>query len=111
MVWPVYPLLGPKRTTAARMVSSPPVLVIDDDDDIRDMVFLVLAEEGYRVQAVENGAVALDPVRRRTFGLILLDMDMPVMNGQASAAAYRFLFAFRARLVVMTAGHVDRSSR
>ena len=80
-----------------------PVLVVEDDPTIRDTIFLVLHEEGYPVQTVEHGAAALRRIRAQTFGLILLDMQMPVMDGRTFAAAYRSLFTFHAPLVVMSA--------
>jgi CheY-like chemotaxis protein len=80
-----------------------PVLVVEDDHTIRDTVFLVLNEEGFTVQTVEHGAAALRRIRAQAFGLILLDMQTPVMDGWTFAAAYRSLFIFHAPLVVMSA--------
>src|SRR4051794_3324403 len=91
------------------MTLQSPVLVIDDEDDIRDMVFLVLTEEGYRVEAVD-GAAALQRVRRETYGLILLDLHIPVMDGRCFAAAYQSFFTFQAPLVVMSAARDARST-
>ena len=85
------------------MVVYAPVLVVEDDHAIRDTVFLLLSEEGYTVQTVEHGAAALRRIHAHTFGLILLDMQMPVMDGWTFAAAYRSLFTFHAPLVVMSA--------
>jgi CheY-like chemotaxis protein len=79
------------------------VLVVEDDPDIRDIVTQVLAAEGYTVQTAEHGAAALQLIRQYTFGLILLDMQMPVMDGRAFLDAYRSRFAYHAPIVAMSA--------
>jgi CheY-like chemotaxis protein len=61
---------------------SGPVLIVDDDLPIREAVSEMLIDAGYEVQLAENGAVALDVVRRaKKPALLLLDMMMPVMSG------------------------------
>jgi CheY-like chemotaxis protein len=58
------------------------VCVVDDDPDIREVLEDVLHAEGYGVVTAENGAVALEELRRGTRPcLILLDLMMPVMDG------------------------------
>ncbi|MDP8923781.1 MAG: response regulator [Chloroflexota bacterium] len=59
------------------------VLVVDDDPDVRSMVSLVLADEGYGVVEAGNGRDALEAVRRAAPDTILLDLQMPVMDGWA----------------------------
>jgi two-component system, chemotaxis family, chemotaxis protein CheY len=85
------------------MTNQGPVLVVDDDNDIREMAYLVLTEEGYEVHTAEHGAAALQHIRRERFGLILFDLNMPVMDGKVFATVYRSLFRFQAPLVVMSA--------
>ena len=56
--------------------------MVDDDRAIREAVSEILTDAGYDVQVAENGAVALDVVRRpHKPALLLLDMMMPVMSG------------------------------
>jgi CheY-like chemotaxis protein len=58
------------------------VLVVDDDESIRESLCEILADEGHRAVAVENGQQALDLLRTdRRPCLILLDLMMPVMDG------------------------------
>jgi CheY-like chemotaxis protein len=82
------------------------VLVVDDDPDIRDVVALVLEDEGYVVDVAANGAEALRIVRANPPSGILLDMMMPIMDGPA------FLRAIESEpiradvpIVVMSASH------
>ncbi|UUZ81093.1 response regulator transcription factor [Paenibacillus sp. P26] len=57
------------------------ILVADDDPEIRDVVRIYLKNEGYRVLEAEDGAQALDFVRRESVDLVILDVMMPVMDG------------------------------
>jgi len=65
------------------------VLVVDDDDTLREMVAAVLADEGYAVQTARHGAEALSIVRQTPPDAILLDLMMPVMNGQQFLEEFR----------------------
>ena len=65
------------------------VLVVDDDPDIREVVALVLEDEGFSVETAVNGAEALEKVRENPPSGILLDMMMPVMDGAAFLRAWR----------------------
>jgi len=57
------------------------ILVIDDDESIRFGCVQTLKEEGYNVQAVENGQSGLDKIEREQFDVILLDLKMPGFSG------------------------------
>ena len=58
------------------------ILVVDDEDDILEFVSLVLELGGYAVATARNGQEALDALARRPADLILLDLNMPVMDGR-----------------------------
>lgn len=79
------------------------VLVVDDDADIRDLVSLALLDEGYEVVAAANGAQALERVRGCFPDVILLDMQMPEMDGPTFARRYREEPGPHAPIVVFTA--------
>jgi DNA-binding response OmpR family regulator len=59
------------------------ILVVDDDPDIRDLVALVLADEGYQVLTAANGAEALTEIEHEPPAAMLLDIQMPIMDGWA----------------------------
>lgn len=58
------------------------VLVVEDDEGTREMLILVLTEEGYQVEAAVHGADALERIARRPPDLVILDARMPVMTGR-----------------------------
>jgi sigma-B regulation protein RsbU (phosphoserine phosphatase) len=57
------------------------LLVVDDDRLIRMVMGKYLENEGHRVSFAVNGHEALDMLARQTFEMILLDIEMPEMNG------------------------------
>ena len=58
------------------------ILLLDDVADQREIACAMLRELGYRVQAVDGGAAAVDIVRDQPFDLIVLDMIMdPGIDG------------------------------
>jgi CheY-like chemotaxis protein len=65
------------------------VLVVEDNDDAREMVALLLREEGFRVYEAVHGRQALEILDRlgEPPCLVLLDMMMPVMDGAEFLAA------------------------
>ncbi|HUD72844.1 MAG TPA: response regulator [Dongiaceae bacterium] len=57
------------------------VMVVDDDGDILDLARLVLEGGGYRVIAAASGSDALRTLSGERPDLILLDINMPGMDG------------------------------
>jgi sigma-B regulation protein RsbU (phosphoserine phosphatase) len=57
------------------------LLVVDDDENNRDMLSRRLERKGYSVAQAPEGQSALTAVGRETFDLVLLDIEMPEMNG------------------------------
>lgn len=58
------------------------ILVIEDDPKIRRYLELELIHEGYNVKLAENGKVGLELFREKSYSLILLDLMLPLMNGE-----------------------------
>ena len=57
------------------------LLVVDDNKVNRLLLARSLEVQGHSVASAENGRVALELLRRETFDLVLLDMEMPEMDG------------------------------
>ncbi len=57
------------------------ILVVDDTDEIADLTHLVLESAGYRVRTARNGGEALRRVAEERPDLILMDINMPDMDG------------------------------
>ena len=65
------------------------VLLAEDHPTNRRVVELILGAAGVDVISVENGAEAVDEAARSEFDLILMDMQMPVMDGLTAISAIR----------------------
>lgn len=62
--------------------SQPPtILVVDDDASVRDLVRQILEKQGYQVREAADGIEGLGLFNRENVFLILLDLEMPEMNG------------------------------
>lgn len=74
-------------------MSTPPrkslILITDDRPSSRELLRLVLERAGYQVMEAEDGHVALERARGGNPDLILLDLQMPGMDGYQVLAALR----------------------
>jgi CheY-like chemotaxis protein len=60
----------------------PYILIVDDDPDFRVGLRTALEMKGYQVEESANGAEALEKLTEKPPLLVLLDLQMPVMNGR-----------------------------
>ncbi|HSE04970.1 MAG TPA: response regulator [Methylomirabilota bacterium] len=59
------------------------ILVIDDERAVRELISDALKVEGHDVHTAENGKEGLDLIGQQRFDLVLCDLRMPEMDGQA----------------------------
>lgn len=69
--------------------TTPRLLIADDNADMRDYVARMLRNDGYLVDAVTDGQLALDAVRTDLPDLVISDVMMPRLDGLALVAALR----------------------
>ncbi|MFE0755979.1 ATP-binding protein [Inquilinus sp. NPDC058860] len=66
------------------------ILVADDNRMNQKVLREILTRAGHQVQLVANGEAALDALDAATFDLVLMDINMPVMNGIEATKLFRF---------------------
>jgi len=90
----VVAVAAPQPQAEAAGAEQPParqlrILLADDLEMNRKLMAELLERRGHKVEAVGNGKVAVAAAREREFDVVLLDVEMPVMNGLEAARAIR----------------------
>jgi len=87
---------APTRPTAAAATGTPAgaatgghILVADDNAVNQLLAVALLEQRGYRVDAVRDGAEAVEAVMRGGYDALLMDCEMPVMDGYMAASEIR----------------------
>lgn len=57
------------------------ILIVDDSADNRDLLTLMLSKKGMKTQTAENGQQAIEKALTQNFDMILMDIQMPEMDG------------------------------
>jgi len=78
------------------------ILVAEDTPDQAILIQLLLADQGAIVETVANGAQAIEKAADEEFDAVLMDMQMPVMDGFAATRKLREL-GFRKPILALTA--------
>ncbi|MEI8372286.1 MAG: response regulator [Planctomycetota bacterium] len=77
------------RSPALSSLAGVRVLVVEDGDTNRKLIGLVLQRSGVEVTMAENGRIGADLAMKNPFDLILMDMQMPVMDGYTATTLLR----------------------
>ena len=77
-----------KRRQVTKLPASR-ILLVEDGKSNRELISLVLQQAGAEVVCAENGKVGVETASRNRFDLILMDMQMPVMDGYTAARRLR----------------------
>lgn len=83
--------------------SEAPILVVEDELQVRQTIQWVLEDEGLPVQTASNGEEALNVAEQRRPALVVLDMALPILNGDDVAAGLRSTYGDEIPILVVTA--------
>jgi len=81
------------------------ILVAEDDADFRELLELMLSKEfpGAEVECVSNGRQAIEAFDRKAASVVVLDLQMPEMDGMAVTALLRARRSERTPIIVLSA--------
>ncbi len=92
------------------------ILLVDDNATSRKFMSMVMQHYGCRTDQAENGQIALKYLEKQDYDIILMDMEMPVMNGIETAVAirkgdcFRRFRNFRTIPIIALTGNTDKES-
>lgn len=78
------------------------VLVADDDPTVAVLLPLTLRAPAFALSFVKNGRLAVDACRQQEFDIVVLDVEMPELDGLAAAAQIRACCGDALPIVLMT---------
>jgi signal transduction histidine kinase/DNA-binding response OmpR family regulator/HPt (histidine-containing phosphotransfer) domain-containing protein len=85
------------------------VLLVEDNELNREVAMGLLEDAHLNIEQAENGAVAVQMITKQRYDLVLMDMQMPVMDGISATKAIRSNPRFACLpIVAMTANAMDR---
>jgi len=85
-------------------------ILIADDDPMSQQIFAqILPTEGYSVHIAQDGRAAMELLQKHKFTLILLDIEMPNLNGFEVLRLVRQNYSMMQRPVIMVTAQGDRS--
>ena len=80
------------------MISS--ILIIDDEAGIRASLCSILDDEGYSVEAVENGKQAITTCEKMQFDVALIDINLPDIKGTELLAKLKQISPKMVRIII-----------
>jgi diguanylate cyclase (GGDEF)-like protein len=91
--------------------SKPLVVLVDDSADVHRLIKARLRSEPYELTAFGNGSEALDAFKQRVPSLVLLDLDMPGMDGFAVIRAIKATPAMASTPIIILSGLSDAQDK
>jgi two-component system sensor histidine kinase/response regulator len=99
-------------TPRPQRLNSRPVLVVEDNPVNQEVLRESLAQLGYRAHVVDNGQLALDALAQKTYPLVFMDCQMPVLDGYQATRAIRQRESGQAHVpIIAVTAHVVEGER
>jgi len=82
------------------------IMVVDDEERLRDLLFDVLTDSGFKVTLASDGQESLDRMQDRRFDLVITDINMPRLDGIGLLKRMK-KEGRKEKVIIMTARPVD----
>ncbi len=83
------------------------ILAVEDNATNQKLILLILERLGYRADSAYHGLEALESVSRHVYDVVLMDVQMPEMDGLAATRRIRQSLARQPRIIAMTANAME----
>ena len=106
-----------ERAAAFEEPQAPPrrarldVLLVEDNEVNQILGKALLAREGHRVEIAGNGREAVEKVQQRPFDLVLMDMQMPEMDGLEATQVIRRELGYRSLPIIAVTANAMKGDR
>ena len=107
---PVAPQ-SPRAPTNAARGKGYRILLVEDNETNQEVARELLAEEGFAIDIAGDGLVALKKLEKSKFDLVLMDMQMPVMDGVSATVELRTRPGFDKIPVIAMTANVSADDR
>jgi len=87
------------------------VLLVEDNELNREVALGLLEDAHLAIETAENGQIAVQMVAANNYDLVLMDMQMPVMDGIAATRAIRLKPQFQSLPIIAMTANVMESDR
>lgn len=86
------------------------ILLVEDDESIANMIVRRLKKAGYDIYTVENGKIGVEMALNLEPDLILMDMQMPVMDGHEATKTLR-IQGYKGLICALTASAMNEGAK
>ncbi|PKM51771.1 MAG: hypothetical protein CVV02_03935 [Firmicutes bacterium HGW-Firmicutes-7] len=81
------------------------ILLVEDNDINQELAKAILEEYGYTIHIAEHGRIALDMILQETYDIVLMDLQMPVMDGYEATRKIREIDRFKNLPIIAMSAH------
>ena len=103
--------VAPAPTGELGQIRGARVLLVEDNELNREVALGLLEDAELAIDIAENGQVAVEMVGKNNYDLVLMDMQMPVMDGIAATRAIRLKPQFQSLPIIAMTANVMESDR